>query len=80
MSTNIRLMRMGKKKSPYYRIVVAHSRNARDGAYIESVGFYRPMEQKDQISVNLSAFDAWVQKGAQVSSTVKQLVCKVRSL
>ncbi len=52
MSTNIRLMRLGKKKAPYYRVVVANSRNARDGAYIENLGTYRPVEAKDQININ----------------------------
>lgn len=80
MSTNIRLMRMGKKKAPYYRVVVAHSRNKRDGAYIENLGTYRPIESKDQILINLERFDEWVKKGAIVSLTVKQLVAKARVL
>lgn len=79
MSTNIRLMRLGKKKAPYYRVVVAHSRNARDGAYIESLGTYKPVESENQITINVSRFDEWVKMGAIVSPTVKQLVSKVRA-
>lgn len=78
MSTNIRLMRLGKKKAPYYRVVVAHSRNARDGAYIESLGTYRPIESSDQILINVVRFDEWIKMGAIPSQTVKQLVSKAR--
>ncbi len=78
MSTNIRLMRLGKKKAPYYRVVVAHSRNARDGAYIESLGTYRPVESSDQILINVARFDEWIKMGAIPSQTVKQLVSKAR--
>ncbi|MGL4367706.1 MAG: 30S ribosomal protein S16 [Brevinemataceae bacterium] len=78
MSTNIRLMRMGKKKAPYYRVVVTNSRNKRDGAYIENLGTYRPVESKDQILINVEKFDEWVKKGAVVSMTVKQLVLKAK--
>lgn len=80
MSTNIRLMRMGKKKAPYYRVVVAHSKNKRDGAYIENLGTYRPIEEKDQILINVALFDEWVKKGAIVSPIVKQLVSKARRI
>lgn len=79
MSTNIRLMRLGKRKAPYYRVVVAHSRNARDGAYIENLGTYRPVEEKDQILIDVNRFDEWVKKGAIASRTVKQLVAKARA-
>ncbi len=72
-------MRLGKKKAPYYRVVVAHSRNARDGAYIESLGTYRPIEANDQILINVERFDEWVKKGAIASPTVKQLVSKARA-
>ncbi|MGL4388931.1 MAG: 30S ribosomal protein S16 [Brevinema sp.] len=78
MSTNIRLMRIGKKKAPYYRVVVTDSRNKRDGAYIENLGTYRPVEEKDQVLINVSRFDEWVKSGAVVSPTVKQLVAKAR--
>lgn len=80
MSTNIRLMRLGKKKAPYYRVVVAHSRNARDGAYIESLGTYRPIESSDQILINVTRFDEWVKMGAIPSQTVTQLVLKARAI
>ena len=80
MSTNIRLMRFGKKKAPYYRVVVAHSRNARDGAYIESLGTYRPIESSDQILINVTRFDEWIKMGAIPSQTVTQLVLKARAI
>ncbi len=80
MSTNIRLMRLGKKKAPYYRVVVAHSRNARDGAYIESLGTYRPIESSDQILINVTRFDEWIKMGAIPSQTVTQLVLKARAI
>ncbi|MDK2819123.1 MAG: 30S ribosomal protein S16 [Spirochaetota bacterium] len=80
MSTNIRLMRLGKKKAPYYRVVVAHSRNARDGAYIESLGTYRPVESSDQILINVTRFDEWIKMGAIPSQTVTQLVLKARAI
>jgi small subunit ribosomal protein S16 len=72
-------MRLGKKKAPYYRVVVAHSRNARDGAYIENLGTYRPIEAKDQIMIDVNRYDEWVKLGAIVSQTVKQLVAKARA-
>ncbi|MGL4394541.1 MAG: 30S ribosomal protein S16 [Brevinema sp.] len=78
MSTNIRLMRIGKKKAPYYRVVVTDSRNKRDGAYIENLGTYRPIEAKDQVLINVARFDEWVKLGAVASPTVKQLVAKAR--
>ena len=80
MSTNIRLVRLGKKKAPYYRVVVAHSRNARDGAYIESLGTYRPIESSDQILINVTRFDEWIKMGAIPSQTVTQLVLKARAI
>lgn len=73
-------MRLGKKKAPYYRVVVAHSRNARDGAYIESLGTYRPIESSDQILINVTRFDEWIKMGAIPSQTVTQLVLKARAI
>ena len=73
-------MRLGKKKAPYYRVVVAHSRNARDGAYIESLGTYRPIESSDQILINVTRFDEWIKMGATPSQSVTQLVLKARAI
>ncbi|MGL4561786.1 MAG: 30S ribosomal protein S16 [Brevinema sp.] len=72
-------MRIGKKKAPYYRVVVTDSRNKRDGAYIENLGTYRPIEEKEQVLINVARFDEWVKLGAVVSPTVKQLVSKART-
>lgn len=78
VSTNIRLMRIGRKKAPYYRVVVAHSRNSRGGAYIENLGTYRPIEQQDQIKINVERYESWIQKGAIASPIVKKIVAKVK--
>ncbi|SFB67313.1 small subunit ribosomal protein S16 [Brevinema andersonii] len=78
MSTNIRLMRIGRKKAPYYRVVVAHSRNPRGGSYIENLGTYRPVEQQDQIKINVERYDSWIQKGAIATPIVKKIVAKVK--
>lgn len=70
----IRLHRMGKKKQPQYCIVATNKETARDGAFLEKVGFYYPKAKKDNLVLNRDAFDAWVKKGAQVSQTVSQIV------
>ncbi len=68
----IRLMRFGAKHRPYYRIVAVDSRKKRDGAYIENLGFYAPMEGK-KLFINKDRYDYWVSVGAQPSDTVKKL-------
>lgn len=78
MATAIRLMRMGRKQMPYYRVVVLDSRSPRDGAYIENLGTYRPIEQKDQINIDAARYDHWVAQGAVPSLIVKQLAAKAR--
>ncbi|OHD12532.1 MAG: 30S ribosomal protein S16 [Spirochaetes bacterium GWB1_48_6] len=76
MSVKIRLKKFGAKKRPYYRIVVADSRCARDGATLEEVGYYRPVEKENQVSLNTVSIRAWLDKGAIPSPTVKQLLNK----
>jgi len=76
MSVSIRLKRFGAKKRPYYRIVVTNSTAPRDGKTIEEVGFYHPVESKDQVSFNADRIREWVGKGAQLSPTVKSLLNK----
>jgi len=77
MSASIRLKRFGTKKRPFYRIVVIDSRAPRDGKTLEEVGFYHPIETEDkQISFNADKVRAWVDKGAQVSDTVRGLLNK----
>ena len=72
----IRLSRSGAKKNPYYFITVTDSRNARDGAFIERLGFYNPSAkgQEETLRIDIEKVDEWVSKGAQVSNRVKRLI------
>lgn len=72
----IRLRRMGAKKNPYYRIVVADSRSPRDGRCIEEIGTYNPLADPALISVDLEKAKAWIKNGAQPSDTVRGLLKK----
>jgi len=76
MSVSIRLKRFGAKKRPYYRIVVTNSTAPRDGKTIEEVGYYHPVEKTNQVSFQADRIKEWVDKGAQVSPTVKSLLNK----
>ncbi|WP_108669723.1 30S ribosomal protein S16 [Peribacillus acanthi] len=73
MAVKIRLKRMGAKKSPFYRIVVADSRSPRDGRYIEVVGTYNPVTQPAAVSINEELALKWLQDGAKPSDTVRNL-------
>ncbi|MBI0578467.1 30S ribosomal protein S16 [Neobacillus cucumis] len=73
MAVKIRLKRMGAKKTPFYRIVVADSRSPRDGRYIEVVGTYNPVAQPAQIQINEELALKWLQDGAKPSDTVRNL-------
>jgi small subunit ribosomal protein S16 len=77
----IRLQRLGAKKRPQYVIVATNETAARDGKYFEKLGFYYPKaaEAKDKIKIDLAKFEAWKSKGAQVSTTVEQLVQATRT-
>ena len=70
----IRLRRMGAKKSPFYRIVVADSRSPRDGRFIEEIGTYNPLTDPSEIKVNLERAKYWMSNGAQPTDTVKSLL------
>ena len=72
----IRLRRMGAKKAPFYRIVVADSRSPRDGRFIEEVGYYNPMTNPADIKVEEEKVQKWLQNGAQPTETVKSLLTK----
>ena len=72
----IRLRRMGAKKSPFYRIVVADTRYPRDGRFIEEIGYYNPMEEPSVVKVDPEKAKAWMAKGAQPTDTVKALFKK----
>ena len=79
MSVRIRLRRMGKKKQPHYRIVVADSRSPRDGRFVENLGYYNPLPTPSLLSVDLSRVDYWLGQGASPSTTVDRLVRRARS-
>ncbi len=71
----IRLMRMGTKKRPYYRVVVQDSRKPRNGTTIEEVGYYHPIDAEDkQVSLDANRIKYWINNGAQPSDTVKKLL------
>jgi small subunit ribosomal protein S16 len=74
MSVKIRLARFGSKKQPFYRIVVTDVRAPRDGRFIEKIGTYDPKQDPPAISVDTERATEWLQKGAQTSSTVAQLL------
>ncbi|UAL49142.1 30S ribosomal protein S16 [Sutcliffiella horikoshii] len=73
MAVKIRLKRMGSKKSPFYRIVVADSRSPRDGRFIETVGTYNPVIQPAEVKINEELALKWLQDGAKPSDTVRNL-------
>ena len=70
----IRLRRMGAKKAPYYRIVVADSRSPRDGRCIEEIGTYKPTAEPSEVKVDADKVKEWIAKGAQPTDTVKALL------
>ncbi len=76
MSVKIRLARGGAKKKPFYQIVVADSRCPRDGRYIENLGQYDPLQDPHMININAERTLAWLNKGAQPSESVLQLLRK----
>lgn len=77
MAVRIRLKRMGAKKRPFYRLVVADSRAARDGRFIDTLGYYDPLEEPAKIVVDEDKAIDWLQKGAQPSDTAKHLLTQV---
>lgn len=77
MAVRIRLKRMGAKKKPFYRIVVADSRYPGDGRFIEEIGFYNPITDPVTININEEKAVHWLQVGAQPSDTVRALFDKV---
>ena len=77
MAVKIRLKRMGAKKSPFYRIVVADSRSPRDGRFIETVGTYNPLiADENQVTLKEERILEWLGNGAQPSDTVKNILSK----
>lgn len=78
MAVKIRLRRMGAKKSPFYRVVVADSRYPRDGRFIEEIGTYNPMVEPAQIAIDAEKATAWIGKGAQPTESVKSLLKRAK--
>ena len=76
MAVKIRLRRMGAKKSPFYRVVVADSRFPRDGRFIEEIGTYDPMREPAEIKIDAEKAKAWIANGAQPTDTVRYLLKK----
>ena len=72
----IRLRRMGAKKAPFYRIVVADSRSPRNGRFIEEIGYYDPMKEPAVLDVDAEKAKTWLANGAQPTETVKALLVK----
>ena len=76
MAIKIRLRRMGQKKAPFYRIVVADSRYPRDGRFIEQIGHYNPMTDPAEVVVDAEKATQWIKNGAQPTETVRALLKK----
>ena len=76
MAVKIRLRRMGAKKAPFYRVVVADSRYPRDGRFIEEIGTYNPLTDPATVAIDKDAAQKWIANGAQPTDTVKALLKK----
>ena len=79
MAVKIRLRRMGAKKAPFYRIVVADGRYPRDGRFIEEIGYYDPTKEPSVVKVDADKAKTWIQNGAQPTETVRGLLKKVQA-
>lgn len=76
MAVKIRLKRMGAKKTPFYRVVVADSRSPRDGRFIEEIGTYNPLTKEKEFKVDAEKAKKWIANGAQPTDTVRDLLKK----
>ena len=76
MAVKIRLRRMGAKRRPFYRIVIADSRSPRDGRFIEVVGTYNPITKDNEVTIDEEKVMGWLNKGAQPTDTVKTILSK----
>ena len=74
MAVKIRLRRMGAKKAPFYRVVVADSRYPRDGRFIEEIGYYDPTKEPSVVKIDADKAKQWIKNGAQPTDTVKKLL------
>ena len=80
MAVKIRLRRMGAKKAPFYRVVVADSRYPRNGRFIEEIGTYNPVVNPAELKVDVDRAQAWIKTGAQPTETVRDLLKKAGAL
>ncbi len=80
MAVKIRLKRIGAKKNPFYRVVVADARASRDGRFIEEIGTYDPLADPSKINIDNEKAIAWIAKGAQPTDTVKSLLKKTGAI
>jgi len=76
MAVKVRLARLGRKKKPFYRIVVANSEAPRDGKFLEIVGTYDPLKDPVEVVIKHDKLQAWLDRGAQPTDTVKSLLAK----
>jgi len=76
MAVKMRLTRMGDKKNPFYRVVVADSRKSRDGEYVDLIGTYNPLKNPEEIKLDNEKAANWLKNGAQPTDTVKALLVK----
>ena len=76
MAVKIRLTRIGAKKAPFYRVVVADGRYPRDGRFIEEIGYYNPMTDPVEVKIDAEKAEKWLKNGAQPTDTVKALLKK----
>lgn len=74
MAVKIRLKRMGAKKAPFYRVVVADSRYPRDGRFIEEIGTYNPLTSPSTVNIDVEKAQKWIKNGAQPTDIVKKLL------
>ena len=77
MAVKIRLRRMGQKKAPFYRVVVADSRSPRDGRFIEEIGYYNPLTEPADIKIDMEKATKWINDGAQPTDVVKRLIATI---
>ena len=76
MAVKMRLRRMGAKKAPFYRVIVADSRSPRDGRFIDEIGYYNPLTNPAEIKIDAEKAKKWISNGAQPTETVKSLLKK----
>lgn len=80
MAVKIRLTRMGDKKSPFYRVVVADSRVARDGKVIDKLGYFNPLKEVPEINIDVEKAKSWLSKGAVPTETAKTILVKAGAI